>query len=197
MLDSMILYTIRSYMSGAESLSGIPGSVGGAIGMNAGAFGTEIKDIVTRIDLVNLEGESYSINSSEAGFAYRKAANISGSIVTSAEFNLAEGDGTALMAKRKDILNRRAEKQPLEFRSCGSVFKRPEGSYAGALIEKCGLKGKTHGGAMVSPKHANFIVNTGDASADDIRSLILFVKETVKKETGYELEEEVKYLGFE
>ncbi|MCD8567035.1 MAG: UDP-N-acetylmuramate dehydrogenase [Geovibrio sp.] len=196
LLDSMIVYTIRSYMTGAENMSGIPGTVGGALAMNAGAFGTEIGMLTDEIDLLGSDGSVFTVKGAEAGFSYRRTAAVSGSIVLGGKFLLEEGDRTESERIRKEILRKRVQKQPLEYPSCGSVFKRPEGHYAGELIERCGLKGKRIGGAMVSAKHANFIVNVGGATGSDIKNLIEEVKLIVLKETGVQLEEEVKYLGF-
>jgi UDP-N-acetylmuramate dehydrogenase len=196
LLDSMIVYTIRSYMTGAENMSGIPGTVGGALAMNAGAFGTEIGMLTDEIDLLGSDGSVFTVKGAEAGFSYRRTAAVSGRIVLGGKFLLEEGDRTESERIRKEILRKRVQKQPLEYPSCGSVFKRPEGHYAGELIERCGLKGKRIGGAMVSAKHANFIVNVGGATGSDIKNLIEEVKLIVLKETGVQLEEEVKYLGF-
>lgn len=196
LLDSMIVYTIRSYMTGAENMSGIPGTVGGALAMNAGAFGAEIGMLTDEIDLLGSDGSVFTVKGAEAGFSYRRTAAVSGSIVLGGKFLLEEGDRTESERIRKEILRKRVQKQPLEYPSCGSVFKRPEGHYAGELIERCGLKGKRIGGAMVSAKHANFIVNVGGATGSDIKNLIEEVKLIVLKETGVQLEEEVKYLGF-
>ncbi|GAB1536438.1 UDP-N-acetylmuramate dehydrogenase [Geovibrio sp. ADMFC3] len=196
LLDSMIVYTIRSYMTGAENMSGIPGTVGGALAMNAGAFGTEIGMLTEEIDLLSLDGSVFTVKGADAGFSYRRTAAVGSNIVLGGKFLLEEGNRAESEALRRDILRRRASKQPLEYPSCGSVFKRPEGHYAGELIERCGLKGKRIGGAMVSEKHANFIVNIGGATGSDIKNLIEEVKLIVLKETGVQLEEEVKYIGF-
>jgi UDP-N-acetylmuramate dehydrogenase len=196
LLDSMIVYTIRSYMTGAENMSGIPGTVGGALAMNAGAFGTEIGMLTEEIDLLGPDGSVFTVKGADAGFSYRRTAAVRGNIVLGGKFLLEEGNRAESEALRRDILRRRASKQPLEYPSCGSVFKRPEGHYAGELIERCGLKGKRIGGAMVSEKHANFIVNIGGATGSDIKNLIEEIKLIVLKETGVQLEEEVKYIGF-
>ncbi|QAR34256.1 UDP-N-acetylmuramate dehydrogenase [Geovibrio thiophilus] len=196
LLDSMIVYTIRSYMTGAENMSGIPGTLGGALAMNAGAFGTEIGMLTDEIELLSADGSVFTVKGADAGFSYRKTLAVEGNIVLGGTFLFEEGDRAESERIRKEILRKRALKQPLEYPSCGSVFKRPEGHYAGELIERCGLKGKRIGGAMVSVKHANFIVNAGGATGSDIKNLIEEVKLIVLKETGVQLEEEVKYLGF-
>jgi UDP-N-acetylmuramate dehydrogenase len=194
-LDELIVQCIEAGLGGLENMSGIPGSLGGAVVMNAGAFGTEIKDVAVQIEMCGYDGTMKSMTGEDAGFGYRRADNIDG-IVTGIGLMLKKGDPEELRAKRKEILEKRAEKQPLGYPSCGSVFKRPEGNYAGALIEQCGLKGYKIGGAQISEKHANFIINTGKAKSADIYNLIRHVQETVKRETGVELEREVRLIGF-
>lgn len=194
-LDYLIKQCIEAGLGGLEAMSGIPGSVGGAVMMNAGAFDTEIKDVAITVEMCGYDGTVSSVPAEEAGFGYRKAENLNG-IVTGVGFKLELSDKEELKKKRKEILERRAEKQPLEYPSCGSVFKRPEGNYAGTLIEQCGLKGYKIGGAQISEKHANFIVNTGKAKSKDIYDLINHVQETVLKETGVKLEREVRFIGF-
>ncbi|PLX67637.1 MAG: UDP-N-acetylenolpyruvoylglucosamine reductase [Denitrovibrio sp.] len=195
LLDKVIMTCIKNNLEGIEGMSGIPGSVGGAVCMNAGAFGTEIKDVAEAVGVCGLDGREQIINAEDAGFGYRRAENING-IVTWLKLKLKEGNSEDLLRKRGEILKARTEKQPLESPSCGSVFKRPEGGYAGALIEQCGLKGFKIGQAQVSEKHANFIINTGNAKSADIYKLINYVQETVKKETGVHLEREVRFVGF-
>ncbi|MDR0453687.1 MAG: UDP-N-acetylmuramate dehydrogenase [Deferribacteraceae bacterium] len=198
LLNDAVKYACGEGLSGAESLSGIPGTLGGAIRMNAGAYGTEIKDIVTRLTVLQLGGnrlEQKIISAGEAKFGYRSADGLSEKIVIAAEMNFTPSDSGVLNEIRKDILARRVQNQPLKYPSCGSVFKRPQGNYAGALIEKCGLKGFEIGGAQVSEKHANFIINTGNATSSDIYKLIAYVKAEVYKANAILLEEEVHYLG--
>ena len=194
-MDNVVTECIGRGLSGLENMSGIPGSVGGAVCMNAGAFGTEIKDTAVEVGLCGLDGRESIVKAEDAGFGYRKAENLNG-IVTWVKLKLQEADTAELKAKRAEILAKRKEKQPVEFPSCGSVFKRPEGGYAGALIEQCGLKGFKIGGAQVSEKHANFIINTGKAKSADIYNLINHVQKTVQEETGVELEREVRFVGF-
>jgi UDP-N-acetylmuramate dehydrogenase len=196
LLDSMIHYAIRSCLSGAENMSGIPGTIGGALMMNAGAFGTEIGMLTEEFEMLTADGTLQTIKGRDAGFTYRKTLAAEGSVILGGVFLFKQEDRTAIETRRSEILKRRAEKQPLSFPSCGSVFKRPEGHFAGELIERCCLKGRRIGGAMVSEKHANFIVNTGSATGSDVKNLIEEVKLIVLKETGVQLEEEVKYLGF-
>lgn len=195
-LDSVIMSCIKRGLGGMENMSGIPGSVGGAVSMNAGAFGTEIKDVAVSVDVCSLDGELGLIMAEDAGFGYRRADNLSG-IVTGLRLRLKSGNSEELLANRKQILAKRNEKkQPLDYPSCGSVFKRPEGNFAGTLIEGCGLKGYRIGGAQVAEKHANFIINTDNATSSDIHNLINYVQETVLKETGVKLEREVRFIGF-
>lgn len=197
-LYDMVRYAGDEALGGVENLAGIPGSVGGAVRMNAGAFDTEIKDVITRINVLayGQNGlETQVVKTADAGFGYRKADGLVEKIVLAAEFTLTPSDCGALNIARKEILVRRAAKQPLNMPSCGSVFKRPAEGYAGELIEKSGLKGFSIGGAQVSEKHANFIVNTGNATSADIYKLIQLVKAAVYKNTGVLLEEEVRYIG--
>ncbi|ADR18043.1 UDP-N-acetylmuramate dehydrogenase [Calditerrivibrio nitroreducens] len=191
LLDDMVLFSIINNLSGIEHLSGIPGTVGGAIYMNAGAFDTEIKDVLYSVEIFK-DGEFTTLKASELSFSYRKSS-IKDEIVVSGSFklNFAKNDPHKI---RDDILNKRGEKQPLEYPSCGSVFKRPPGTYAGKLIEECGLKGFSIGGAKVSEKHSNFIINFNNASSKDIKDLISHVKMVVFQKTGIMLEEEVKII---
>jgi len=195
-IDELAGETAAMGLAGMEEMSGIPGCVGGAVKMNAGAFTTEIKDIAVYVDMVDFDGRKYRVSNADAGFGYRRAQGLRG-IVLGAMFRLKQGVAEEIKNRRAEILEKRADKQPLHLPSCGSVFKRPEGNYAGTLIEKCGLKGYSIGGAQVAEKHANFILNTGNATADDIYRLIKHVQGTVEKETGVRLEREVRFIGFE
>jgi len=194
-LDTLILDCIRHGLGGLENMSGIPGSVGGAVSMNAGAFGTEIKDVAVYVDMCGFDGVTSIVKAEDAGFGYRSADNLNG-IVTGVSIKLRREGADTLLEKRGEILARRKEKQPLEYPSCGSVFKRPEGNFAGTLIEKSGLKGFSIGGAQVSEKHANFIVNKGDATSSDIYNLICHVQNVVHENSGIMLEREVRFIGF-
>jgi len=194
-LDGLVEYLALRGVAGLEDMSGIPGTIGGAVRMNAGAFGTEIKDVAHSVAICGFDGELSVVMAEDAGFGYRRADGLKG-IITGAWFKLGEDSVETLIAKRITILEKRVEKQPLDYPSCGSVFKRPEGNYAGALIEKCGLKGHRIGGAMVSDKHANFVLNVGDASGKDIHDLICYVQKVVHEQTGVMLEREVRFLGF-
>ena len=195
-LVELLSYCRSSGLGGLEFLSGIPGTVGGAVVMNAGAFGEEIASRVKEIHVVNTRGDLIvKDRSSELEFSYRKLNMEKGSVIVRVLFRLtSEAEGT--VAKRiSDYLKRKKESQPLEYPSAGSVFKNPPDDYAGRLIEKAGLKGKKIGGAMISEKHANFIVNTGGAKAKDILDLMYLAQETVKKETGIQLEPEIRVVG--
>jgi UDP-N-acetylmuramate dehydrogenase len=182
-------------LAGLEKLAGIPGTVGGALKMNAGAFGQEIGTVTASVHGCYIDGRPFSIQGPEIGFGYRQAPGLEDIVLTRSCFNLAPGDLTDLKKEIETTLAQRAAKQPLACPSCGSVFKRPEGHYAGALIEQAGLKGKKIGGAMISPKHAGFIVNTGRATAMDIYALIRLIEKTVAEKFGVVLEREVKLVG--
>ena len=192
----LVTFCEREGLEGLDFMSGIPGTVGGALTMNAGAFVGEIGDRVARVAALDERGDRIDIDHVDAGFAYRRAPGLSGKILLGCWLTMRPGDSAALATAREEYLARRAEKQPLEYPSCGSVFKRPPGDYAGRLIEAVGGMGMRIGGAMVSPKHANFIVNTGGACARDIYELIATVQDKVATETGVRLETEVKLIGF-
>lgn len=196
-LDNLIKFSLKNGFIGMENLSGIPGCIGGNIFMNAGAFATEMKDIVYSVKVLNKNLKIINMQNHEIGFSYRRTEHIKEMIVLEADFKLKfdsnNFDGVNI---RKSILEKRLSKQPLDYPSCGSVFKRPEGNYAGTLIENCGLKGFSIGGATVAEKHANFIINANNASSSDIYNLIQHVKKVVKTKTGIMLQEEVKLIGF-
>ncbi len=187
---------LENSLSGMEFAYGIPGTVGGAVYMNAGAYGGEMKDVVSSVTCVNKSGEIIVYTSDELKFAYRSSRFLdSGEIILSADFRLQNGDLSSIKARMDELMERRKTRQPLEFPSAGSAFKRPEGTFAGLVIEQSGLKGYTVGGAQISEKHANFIINRGGATAYDIMKLISDVKKTVKEKTGYELECEIRIIG--
>ena len=195
-LRPICLEAIRAGLSGLEFAGGIPGSLGGAVAMNAGAYGGEIGDFITSVRVLDRRFETLCLSAAELDFSYRRSAVAEQEyIVLDAEFTLPEGDPQASMDKMNELNARRRDKQPLNYPSAGSTFKRPAGHFAGALIEQCGLKGFSIGGAQVSEKHARFIINMGDAFSRDIYELILHVQDTVLKETGVFLEPEVKMLG--
>jgi len=185
--------TVKHGLSGMERLAGIPGTVGGACAMNAGAYGGEIKQILKRIRVLH-ENVVEWVTVLDDDLGYRKSRfSFPDAIALEAEFELLPDDGTALQTMQI-CMEKRREKQPLEFPSAGSTFKRPEGHFAGALIEQCGLKGYSIGGAQVSEKHAGFIVNVGNATEADVNRLIQYVTKTVKEQTGVSLEPEIKRI---
>lgn len=186
-------------LSGAEFANGIPGTVGGAVYMNAGAYGGQMSDIVVRTECYDLDsGEFLTLDNAAQNFSYRHSIFMEKNyIVLSVTLKLTKADPDSIRAKMNEYLRCRREKQPLEYPSAGSVFKRPEGHFAGKLIEDAGLKGTQVGGAMVSPKHAGFIVNTGDATAGDVLALIGIIRDKVHALYGVTLECEVRFVGEE
>ncbi len=194
-LAKLCTFALNNSLSGLEFAYGIPGSVGGAVFMNAGAYGGEMKDVVKSVTYLSKDFEVLTLNAEELDFSYRHSVfKSNGGIILSANFELTKAESDDIKAKMDDFMNRRKTKQPLEFPSAGSVFKRPQGNFAGTLIEQCGLKGKTIGGAQVSEKHAGFIINIGDATCEDVLNLVKFVQDTVKEETGYFLEREIIHI---
>ena len=196
-LADLVLYACNHGLAGMEALAGIPGSTGGACKMNAGAYNQEIKDTLLNVTFMNKDGSISTLENEKVGFWYRKSQALKDKIVLKAEFLYNSKSSEELLNIRKETLDKRKEKQPLHKPSCGSVFKRPEGNYAGTLIEKCGLKGYSIGGAIVSPKHANFILNENNATSSDIYNLINHVIKEVHKQTGITLEPEVRLIGFD
>lgn len=198
MLSFMGKAIMRNNLTGFEFAAGIPGTLGGAIAMNAGAYGGEMKDIVKSVRLIDSQGNIVELSNEEMQFAYRKSIlSKEEYIVLSAVMELKEGNYEEIRDIMKDLTNKRVTKQPLNLPSAGSTFKRPEGYFAAKLIEDCGLKGLTLRGAQVSDKHCGFVVNLGGAQAKDILDLIYVVKITVYSKFGVMLEEEVKILGEE
>lgn len=185
-------------LSGLEFASGIPGSLGGGCAMNAGAYGDQLSDVLVDAQVL-MDGEIRTLSNAEMQMGYRTTRPLreGGSIVLSARFALKRDDPGAILARMKELNARRRDKQPLNFPSAGSTFKRPEGYFAGALIEGAGLKGRSVGGAQVSEKHAGFIINTGGATAADILALIGVVQDEVQARSGVRLETEVRILGEE
>ncbi len=195
MLKDISAAALDASLTGFEFASGIPGSLGGAITMNAGAYDGEMKDIVSKVILMDREGTIVTKACEEMDFSYRHSICSDGDyIVLQAEFLLAKGEQKAIKEKIDDLSARRKEKQPLEYPSCGSTFKRPEGYFAGKLITDAGLKGYRHGGAQVSDKHAGFIINRDHATATEILELIAYVQEEVMEQFGVELKCEVKII---
>lgn len=185
-------------LTGFEFACGIPGSVGGAMAMNAGAYGGEINDVILKSTVVTPEGEVLELSKEELALGYRKSIIADkGYFVLSSDFELVVGDQEAIDAKVADLTFQRESKQPLEYPSAGSVFKRPPGYFAGKLIQDCGMQGKGHGGAEVSTKHAGFIINKKNATASDYIQTIEMVKAEVKKVFDVSLELEVKIVGEE
>ncbi len=196
-LHTLVKEAVDRGLCGIEQLAGIPGSVGGALIMNAGAFKQAVSDCLMSVKGIDCSNyKMWELEKKEIDFGYRTSSlKEMDTILLGANFHFEEGDRDNLKSVCRDILQRRNEKQPLDKPNCGSVFKNPEGNYAAALIEKCGLKGHHIGGAMVSEKHANFIVNVSDASASDVRKLIVFIQERVFREQGILLEPEVVFVG--
>jgi UDP-N-acetylmuramate dehydrogenase len=194
-LSELVKKAREESLAGMEFCAGIPGSIGGAIRMNAGAFGGEIKDIIQRIVMTDAGGVLKTFSREQIDFAYRNIVLPADAIITGASFRLRRGDAGKIEERINKILTERAKRHPLEFPSAGSIFKNPADCPAGKLIEESGLKGVAIGDAQVSEKHGNFIVNRKKATAADILSLIEMVKRTVFQKTGRTLETEVKIVG--
>jgi UDP-N-acetylmuramate dehydrogenase len=182
-------------LTGLEFMATVPGDVGGGVVMNAGAFGQQVADCLSRIWVVRRDGEKQELQASDLEMAYRHAKVPSGSLVVSAEFKLQEGDGEAVRERIRQMRTTRSRTQPLDLPNCGSVFKNPPGDHAARLIEAAGLKGHRIGGASISAKHANFIVNEDSASSSDVVALIHLAQESVEDKFGVHLEPEVRMLG--
>ena len=196
-LARVAAYAQASALSGLEFASGIPGTLGGGCAMNAGAYGGQLSDCLIDAQ-VYLNGEVRTLTKEEMQMGYRTTLPLrEGGVVLSARFELTPDDPEAIAARMRELNQRRRDKQPLNFPSAGSTFKRPEGYFAGALIEQAGLKGRSVGGAQVSEKHAGFIVRTGDCTAADIIALIHIVQDEVKANSGVMLEPEVRIIGEE
>ena len=195
MLGSAAAEAAEAGLSGLEFASGIPGTVGGGVTMNAGAYGGEMAQVVTRVKGIYPDGRTVTLDREEMAFGYRRSAvTEKGFIVTEAVFELHAGDPAEIRVRMAELNAKRAEKQPLDVPSAGSTFKRPEGYYAAALIDQCGLKGYSVGGARVSMKHAGFLVNTGTSSSDFL-SLMQKVQEIVEERAGVKLEPEIRIIG--
>ncbi len=195
LLSRLAKIALKNSLSGLEEVSGIPGTLGGAIYMNAGAYGGEMKKVVKRVTYLG-DGEIKTARGDELDFGYRKSMfSEKDLIILSAELELKKGDYDEIKSRMEDYKERRTSKQPITVPSAGSTFKRPEGYFAGKLIEDAGLKGFSLGGAEVSEKHSGFVVNTGDATAKDVLDLIEHIKNTVFEKFGVTLCEEVKKLG--
>lgn len=185
----------RMSLGGFEFAAGIPGTVGGAVVMNAGAYGSELKDVLTWVRVLDTEGKILTLEAGELELGYRTSRIPSeGYVVLEAGFKLAAGDREAILGRMEELAAKRREKQPLDYPSAGSTFKRPAGHFAGKLIEDAGLRGFRVGGAQVSEKHCGFVVNRKDATAADVMELCREVKRRVREQSGVELELEVKLL---
>lgn len=196
LLAKLAVFAMECGLTGLEFAQGIPGTLGGAVTMNAGAYGGEMEQVVGRTRYLERDGKEGALTGGEHGFSYRHSAfSDGGRLILGSELMLKQGDPAEIKARMAELSEMRRSKQPLEYPSAGSTFKRPEGYFAAALIEQCGLKGLTVGGAQVSEKHAGFLINRGGATCGDMLRLIDKVRETVFQETGVALELEVKLLS--
>ena len=197
-LARLAVAALERGLTGLEFAHGIPGTLGGAVAMNAGAYGGEMAQVLTAVTYLDETGTVVTIPASECGLSYRHSlfSDHPDWLILEAEMELQPGDAETIKGRMDELAAQRRTKQPLEWPSAGSTFKRPEGYFAAALIDQCGLKGFSVGDAQVSEKHAGFLVNKGKATAEDMRRLMDLVRERVLRETGVELEPEVKFLGF-
>jgi UDP-N-acetylmuramate dehydrogenase len=196
MLNRFVDFCIQRELKGVEMLAGIPGTIGGAIRMNAGAHGGEISDCIVDVEIIR-EKKFQTISKEDAQFQYRSSGLKKDDIVARARFQFSQGKKDEMMFVRKEMLKKRNATQPLDLPNSGSVFKNPKPLFAAKLIEESGLKGKQIGNAQISEKHANFIVNLGDAQAKDVLGLMKLAKKTVMEKFGIMLELEVQLLGFQ
>lgn len=197
-LSSLANFFLKEELEGFEFASGIPGTLGGAIYMNAGAYDNEMKDVILSCDVINESGEVKTLSNGEMKFGYRTSlAKLNNMIILGGRFKLNKGNKDEIKAKMVTLNKQRSQKQPLNMPSAGSTFKRPEGFYAGKLIMDSGLRGFTIGGAQVSEKHCGFIVNTGNATSEDVIKLMDHIKATVYKNYKIQLEQEVIIIGEE
>ncbi len=189
-------FAAKAGLTGLEFASGIPGSLGGAVFMNAGAYGHDMSEVVDKVISISPSGERKTWKREELQFGYRKSRFMKeGGIVTEVELLLRKGDPEAIASSIREYTEKRTKSQPLQFPSAGSMFKRPEGHYTGALIEQAGLKGFSIGGAQVSEKHAGFVINKGEATASDIDALVKHIQKTIQDQFGVSLEREVRFIG--
>lgn len=194
-LSRLVAFCSKGALAGVESLAGIPGTVGGAVKGNAGAFGGSIADHLAEVRLVTPQGNQQALSRDQMEFSYRRSSLPEGCVVVEAAFDLEPGDPVRIRRRVSENLIQRNRGQPVEWRSAGSVFKNPPGEYAGRLVEKSGLKGTRIGGACISPKHGNFIINLGGATAADVLALIDLITHRVREEMHVELELEVQVVG--
>ena len=193
-LARLAVFAQKAGLTGLEFAHGIPGSLGGGVCMNAGAYGGEMKQVITEVTALFPEGVR-RLSVEEARLSYRHSIFSDGrAVVLGAKLQLAKGDPAAIRTEMDDLMARRKKSQPLEYPSAGSTFKRPEGYYAGALIQEAGLKGFTVGGAQVSEKHAGFVINIGNATCEDVKELIRQVQQRVLENSGVRMEPEVKII---
>ncbi len=196
LLSTIAAAAAQEGLTGFEFASGIPGSVGGAVVMNAGAYGGEMKDVLDEITVLTQEGEILTVPAGELELAYRSSVIPDRDwLILSATLHLQKGRKEEINTRMAKLREQRSEKQPLEYPSAGSTFKRPEGYFAGKLIEDAGLRGCTYGGAQVSEKHCGFVINRDNATAADVCSLIEYIQTTVKAEFDVDLEPEIKFVG--
>ena len=195
-LSRLCSFALENNLTGLEFAYGIPGSVGGAVYMNAGAYGGEIKDLIVSATALSTDGLIYEIDNEAMELSYRKSAFMDNNdLILYAEFKLEKGNPAEIKEKMDELMEKRRSKQPLEYPSAGSTFKRPEGSFASLLIDQCGLKGLSVGDAEVSTKHSGFVINKGNATFDDLMKLIAKVRDIVKEKTGYVLECEPEIIS--
>ena len=195
-LSKLCTFALENSLSGLEFAWGIPGTVGGAIYMNAGAYNSEIANVLTECTYMDDDGNIIQADVSSLELGYRKSIfQNSNAVIISAKFKLKLEDKNIIKAQMDDLITRRKQKQPLEYPSAGSTFKRPNGYFAAALIEECGLKGLSVGDAMVSEKHSGFVVNVGNATCNDVLALVQKIKEEVFLQKSVNLELEVKHIG--
>ncbi len=188
-LSSAARTALHHSLTGMEALCGIPGTIGGALYMNAGAYGSEMKDVAVQCEYIDEEGNLRTLSPEEMQLSYRHSVfSETSGVIVSVTLQLQPGDPDAIRNRMEELLCQRKEKQPLEFPSAGSTFKRPEGSYASLLVDQCGLKGMSVGGAQVSEKHSGFVINKGGATCADVLCLCEQVRDIVEKEKGYILE---------
>ena len=194
-LSALCAAALENGLTGLEFAYGIPGTVGGAVYMNAGAYGGEMKDVLDKVTYLTQDGQIVTEEAAKLDLAYRHSIfEENGGCILSAQFHLKRGDPEAIRARMNELMAKRVEKQPLDKPSAGSTFKRPAGAFAAALIDQCGLRGYRHGGAAVSEKHCGFVVNMGGATCADVLALCDEVRAIVKEKTGYELEKEIRVV---
>ena len=195
LLSAIARKALDAGLTGMEFAAGIPGTLGGAVVMNAGAYGGEMKDVLTSVEYLAADGNIVEVPAAELDLSYRHSIfEENGGCILSATFRLKKGDAASIKARMDELMQKRIDKQPLDKPSAGSTFKRPAGAFAAALIDQCGLRGYRHGGAAVSEKHCGFVVNLGGATCADVLALCDEVRSIVKEKTGYDLEKEIRVV---